>query len=621
MTLSLHYRDDFLFERVFVETSLDTDNDGKYDLLAVYIRRPKDTRKGKKVPAIFMANPYMLGCNEDCYELCDVDKEISNVKESPTNYIKQSTKNPALSKLIPKYCVDESPIDEIKLQSIPEWYRMFSTWGYASVYSAGLGTYGSDGFNSTGSVDEITAFKDVIEWLGGRRRAFTDRTGITEIKAHWCNGNVAMTGKSYVGTLAIGVACTGVKELKTIIPEAAISNWYHYYRQNGMPVPSKDWQGDDIFLLSQYCFSRRLDIEDYPNIAFEYRNKLSEMRNNCARESGNYNSFWDERNYLNKIDNLRASVLLIHGLNDWNVKTNQFSMFWHELEKRNIPRKLLLHQGDHIFIHNHQTIDFSNLIRLWLDYWLYEANNNVMNKFPKVHVQSNIDQFYWYQSSNWPTKDVKPKVINLHCENNEFYDDLSAAGYNREKDNQSEWLNNIVEEPNKIKSFRLASKINEIEKETRICGTVRVNLEAAVNKSTGILSAMLIDYGRSLRLDLATETAVTEGLDLGVGAGKMDIIRFSAQKKPGDWMVISRGWLNIQNRSSLSIKENIEPDKYHSYSIEMMPTDYTLKEGHSLGLILYGADAEFTLRPFSTRHIRLKNNSLKITIPCVLTGF
>ena len=30
-----------LFERVFVETTVDTDQDGQYDLIAVYIKRPK----------------------------------------------------------------------------------------------------------------------------------------------------------------------------------------------------------------------------------------------------------------------------------------------------------------------------------------------------------------------------------------------------------------------------------------------------------------------------------------------------------------------------------------------------------------------------------------------------
>ena len=50
-----------------------------------------------------------------------------------------------------------------------------------------------------------------------------------------------MIGKSYDGTLANGVAATGVEGLKTIVPIAAISDWYGYSRherhppQHGLP--------------------------------------------------------------------------------------------------------------------------------------------------------------------------------------------------------------------------------------------------------------------------------------------------------------------------------------------------------------------------------------------------
>ena len=49
-----------IFERVFVESPQDTDQDGKLDLIAVYIIRPKESAQGMKVPAFYVANPYML---------------------------------------------------------------------------------------------------------------------------------------------------------------------------------------------------------------------------------------------------------------------------------------------------------------------------------------------------------------------------------------------------------------------------------------------------------------------------------------------------------------------------------------------------------------------------------
>ena len=60
------------------------------------------------------------------------------------------------------------------------------------------------------------------------------RTTAQQVVADWHNGSSAMIGKSYDGTLANGVAATGVEGLKTIVPVSAISAWYHYSRTGGV---------------------------------------------------------------------------------------------------------------------------------------------------------------------------------------------------------------------------------------------------------------------------------------------------------------------------------------------------------------------------------------------------
>ena len=124
-----------------------------------------------------------------------------------------------------------------------------------------------------------------------------------------------MTAKSYLGTMCIGVATTGVEGLKTIIPEAAISNWYAYYRTGGLNLPAIGWQGDDVNILAKYCFSRAKDPEDYESIKEAYAKAQDEMIQAQDRATGNYNRFWDERNYLNLVDKIKASVFIVHGIN------------------------------------------------------------------------------------------------------------------------------------------------------------------------------------------------------------------------------------------------------------------------------------------------------------------
>ena len=195
-----------LFEKVYVETPVDTDGDGRLDLIAVYIRRPLETTQGMRVPAIYVANPYMLECNEDWYVPHDVDRDVSpypqqHITESDITFDPSTVSFPQ-----PRYpratvgYADTAPTEEIPLDCISDWYSYFNSRGYASVFCGGLGTRGSQGFNCCGSPEETAAFKAVIDWLNGRCRAFTNLTDNIEIRADWCTGKVAMSGKSYLGT-------------------------------------------------------------------------------------------------------------------------------------------------------------------------------------------------------------------------------------------------------------------------------------------------------------------------------------------------------------------------------------------------------------------------------------
>ena len=91
--------------------------------------------------------------------------------------------------------------------------------------------------------------------------------------------------------------------------------------------------------------------------------------------------------------------------------------------------------------------------------------------------------------------------------------------------------------------------------------------------------------------------------------------RFGLEKEPSMYKVISRGWLNAQNRTCLWSKEKIEPNQYYHYEIEMVPTDHTLQKGHNLAFILYGTDAEQTQRPETVTTITLNTDTLKVEVP------
>lgn len=609
-----------LFEKVFVETPVDTDNDGKLDLIAVYIRRPKETLKSYKVPAIYVANPYMMTCNEDWYVPYNVDKDLElfpqqDIQKEETIYDFSISKDAIrYAKRETKGFAETSETEEIELDCITEWYSYFNSRGYASVFCGGLGTRGSEGITITGSREEILAFKSVIDWLNGRARAFTNKTDNIEIKADWCTGNVAMTGKSYLGTLCIGVATTGVEGLKTIIPEAAISNWFAYDKYNGLNVPPLGWQGDDITLLSKYCCSRALDKTDYSQIREYYEKVLEEMEESQDRLSANYNKFWDERNYLNLADDIKSSVFIVHGLNDWNVKLNQCIPLWEELEKRNIPRRMLLHQGEHIYIHNLEGANFNKILHSWIDYWLYGIENGTKDKQSEVLVQSNLDQSVWLKSEGWNSD--KCRNILFPIQEQEivtFIDNLDDTKYDRKKDNLLEWRDGIVLEKNKYSLKYLW----DIDEEVHIRGTVKVSFEATIDKPTAILSAMLVDYGKEYRILGTQETVMKDGIVFGKNTPDCDVVKFALEENPSEYRIISRGWMNAQNRTSIWSKETISKGKFYKYNFDMIPMDYVVKQGHQIGVVIYGIDPEATERPFVITNITVNQKTIEVEIPCL----
>ena len=621
----------YLTERVYVETPVDTDGDGKRDLIAVYLRLPHETAAGIKVPAIFIANPYMMTCNEDWYVPHNVDCEVKVFPEQQiteadirfdyagyekkiTSAIKEERRTRGLA--------EQAAIEaEQEFECFSEIYEYFKERCYATVLCGGLGTLDSEGFTLTGSREEVLAFKSVIDWLNGRCRAFTNKTDNIEIKASWCTGNAAMTAKSYLGTMCIGVAATGVEGLKTIIPEAAISNWYDYYRTGGLNLPALGWQGDDLDILAKYCFSRAKDPADYAKVKDGYNAALSELVRGEDRDSGNYNRFWDERNYLNLMDNIKASVFIVHGINDWNVKTNQCVPFFKELEKRGVPVKMMLHQGAHVYIHTLRDSHMLEILYRWLEHYLKGIDNGI-EKESAVLVESGVDQSVWMASETWPPAGCRDEQFPIaDCGQKLIVDDLARTVYNRAKDNLKDWLDELVQKDNPEYHNRLkfvwdpfrdtpggaGAAPGEVTgaQELRIAGTVTVAFDAAIDRKTAILSAMLVDLGDADRI---TEEQIQH---------EDGTYTFGIEKEPSPYKVISRGWLNAQNRSCLWSKEEIVPDKFYHYEINMVPTDHVLASGHSLALILYGIDAEETQRPETVTRITIQSESIRAMIPLI----
>ena len=215
---------------VYVETDYDTDGDGLADLVEALVQVPRAAAEGHfKAAVIYDPTPYGAGTVDetgmdatklmnpvpfDYQKLYEPGKKRTPAGTVATLDVAENTDNQTWNYKVPY----SDASGYVYLNS----YDYYLVRGFAVVEAGGIGTYGSEGFELCGFDLERDSHKAVVEWLTGDRVAFTDPYYNIEVKADWCNGNIAMTGCSYGGTLAFEVATTGVKGLKTVIPFAAL---------------------------------------------------------------------------------------------------------------------------------------------------------------------------------------------------------------------------------------------------------------------------------------------------------------------------------------------------------------------------------------------------------------
>ena len=521
-------------------------------------------------------------------------------------------------------------------------YQYFYTRGYAIVTSASIGNdfleTGWEGYNNTGNVEETLACMAIIKWLNGDPgvKGYTDRNATKEVVATWCNGNVAMTGTSYDGTLPEATACSGVDGLKAILPVAAISSWYDYYRGNGAVIAPHGWQGEDADYLAARCFSQSV----IPTI---YQAYLNTMTVDKQRETGDYNTFWDDRNYLTTVDSVRADcgIMVMHGLNDYNVKAKHADQFYRALKDHNKIVKEVWHLGAHAVDWNKADSYYMNFFHQWMDRFLYLVDNNAENTIPEVSIPSN-NSVSWEFFDKWPIAGSTPtkfyfsaaseskagslqaaapaaaslgtfkddRVANAAV-TTEYTTDPTVTDYNRSGivSNQIAGWEDRLFNPTVIDALsteRLAFATEPLAEPLRINGTVTVGLEASADIGWGTLSAALVEVGPNYR---AFSTSSAGSIPAVNGTAAIALNNYTINNTLSQYKIVARGHVDLQNPNPAQTETYLNakaergyiPDYYYKtqvitpgtnykYYFEMEPMDYTFKAGTRLALYVYSAD-------------------------------
>ncbi len=652
---------------VYVESDYDMDGDGKRDLVKAFIQVPRSAVEGHyKAATLFEARPYCAGIQADGYDhmkevahkeyrkfdLEDLKKEAA--PRIPTGTI--SAMDLAL-KADPSdwYYKDHGNSDSMVYENLDN-FNYYLVRGFAVVLSAGFGSLGSDGFNYVGSDFERDAFKFIVEWLHGDRVAYADRKGTIATKADWSNGNVAMTGRSYAGTMPFAVATTGVEGLKTIVPVAGISDWYS---QQNMQGAQRYWPKEMLnSFLAYYCSSRyndeTLSEKQLDDIA-AFHHELSLLQIKCGFDYDK--EFWDSGNYRLKADQIKCTALIVQGLNDENVHTKQCEMMYQSFQKAGQMAKILLHQGPHITptMPNKNygiMVDgkfYDDIVNEWISHYLYDVDNNA-EAMPTVLAQSNYDQNIWETADSWETEhlmklksaDTGVTVIDTNWE---------AAGVTAEN------FDAVMSQ--KSTNMSQIYVTAPFEEEVTIQGTVRLNMKAALkdgdpecdfhpenandaddltmklgcSKLSGRMddvevtvllcdvcdeafdSIQTVDPERNeIPVNVIKEGGIINGGDLPA----FDTAEFATVHEK--YCVITRTLADLCNPDAGYEPETavnsveLKKGEYHDYHLYLFATRYTMKPGHRLAIVI-GTEDPVNCLIHKTYSVEIDNASISAEVP------
>lgn len=652
---------------VYVESDYDMDGDGKRDLVKVFVQVPRSAVEGNyKAATLFEARPYCAGVQEDGYDhmkevaekeyrkfdLADLDHKAAPRVPSGS----ASAMDLAL-KADPSdwYYKDKGSTNSMVYENIDS-FNYYLVRGFAVIVSAGFGALGSDGFNYVGSEYERDAFKSVVEWIHDDRVAYADREGTITTKADWANGNVAMTGRSYAGTMPFAVATTGVEGLKTIVPVAGIADWYS---QQNMQGAQRYWPKEMLnSFLAYYCSSRyndsTLSEKQLDDIA-AFHHELSLQQLKCGFDYDE--KFWGSGNYRLNADKIKCPALIVQGLNDENVSTKQFEMMLKSFQKAGQTVKAILHQGPHITPTMPNKgygilIDgkfYDDIVNEWISHYLYGVKNQAED-MPAVLVQTNHDQRKWETSASWDTGHSM-KLTSGSIGTAVIDTDWEAAGISAKN------FDDVMGTTSTNMGQRYVTR--PFEKAVTIQGTVCLHLRAALKdgdaeadfhpENRNDVDTLTMKLGASRisgRMDdveiavLLCDVCDTEFDSIQTTDPERNIIPVTTVKECGiinggdlpafdeaefttvhkKYRVITRAFADLCNpeagyepetaANSIELKKG----EYHNYHIYLNATRYTVEPGHSLAIVIATEDP-VNCMIHKTYSVEIDNSSIHADVP------
>jgi len=547
-------------ERLWVETSFDSDGDGRKDRVHVDVTRPGPTAAGLRVPVVYETSPYFAGTLGDA--------DIFHRVQHPLG-------GPAPARPLGKGVPFRPDRTRISTSQVRTWVPR----GFAVVHSESPGTGLSQGCVTIGGMNESLAPKAVIDWLNGRAKGYTTIDGTEEVRATWSTGKVGMTGTSFNGTLPVAAATTGVDGLEAIIPIAPNNSYYRYYRSNGLVRSPDGYLGEDLDVLYDFVQSG----DPARRAVCDQRVRDTDMARGIDRRTGDYNDFWAARDYLEQAGGIRAPTLMAHAFNDWNVMPEHSVLLVDALKSRGVPVQMYFHQG------GHGGEPPLRMMNRWFTRYLLGVRNGVETD-PKAYiVREGANRLEPTAYADCPHP-AAAKVTLYPAAGGAGMGGLgdAPAGTPVRETIRDDWRQSGVQLVRATDSpHRLLYATPVLKEPIHLSGTARVTIRLSSSAPAANLSVWLVELPWP-----ATGDRNTAG-------------------------IITRGWADPQNSTALRRSTALVPGRPVTLTFDLQPDDQIVPAGKRIGLMVFSSDQDFTLHPPPGTELTVELAGTSLTLPVV----
>lgn len=476
----------------------------------------------------------------------------------------------------------------------------FTTEGYIFAYQDVRGKFMSGGNyvnvrplieekKTNTDIDESSDAYDTIEWL------------INNIKHN--NGKAGIWGVSYPGFYSVMASVKAHPALKASSPQAPIADWFigDDMHHNGAFCTLANTSFFSVFGKEKKELTTKWEkgflLPTLDGYSFYLKNgTLKNLTYNCrlneipfwmeAMEHSNYDEYWQQRNTLPHLKNIKPAVMVVAGLFDAEDLYGAINTY-KAIEKQSPGSNNILvlgpwshgqwergdgdKLGDINFYQNTGEYYRTNIEFPFFNYYLKGKGTLNLPEALVFETGTNI----WKEYEKWPPQNIKEQKIYLNKN--------SSLTFNEPVKNDAVSYDEYISDPNKpvpfskdirnrmnveymIEDQRFAStrtdvlvyKSDELETNITLCGPIEVNLNVS---TTGTDADFVVKV-----IDVFPDT---------VDAPRVTLMSGYQMLVRGD---IMRG----KFRNSFVKPEPFEPRKITKVSFTMSDVNHTFKKGHRI---------------------------------------